>query len=502
MSSNPPRDENGDNPKDPFQEMFERLLGSQGMSGENMPGGMPVNPQAMSMMFQQIQSMMSSGGTDEPVNWELARNHARQVASQKGDPSVTSKQKGAVDDAMKLAELWLTPNTAFAEPNTLPAAWSRAEWIEATAETWKEMTTPVAASVTKAMSEAMTKQLPPELSQAMGGADLSGMLSGAGSMLFGMQLGQAVGALSCEVVSSTDVGLPLSKDHSALVPSNVAEFSEGLELPASDVMLYLAIREAAHIRLFHGAPWLRDHVLGLITSFAAGIHIDMDRIETIAQDLDPMDPSGIQDALASGVFSPQMTPEQEATLARLETVLALIEGWVTRVTVASTGNIPSAAALTEMMSRRRAEGGPAERTFGSLVGLELRPRRMREAAAFWEYVESKRGIDDRDGLWESAELLPTNEDLDDPEGFEQRRGLLTASDDEMDAALAKLLSGGYEGPEGGDTAGSKDSGSTSSDSGASDGSGEANESGDSTGSGDSTDSGDDSREGPGDSPKA
>ncbi|WP_317259797.1 hypothetical protein [Kocuria atrinae] len=93
MSSNPPRDENGDNPKDPFQEMFERLLGSQGMSGENMPGGMPMNPQAMSMMFQQIQSMMSSGGTDEPVNWELARNHARQVASHKGDPSVTAKQK-------------------------------------------------------------------------------------------------------------------------------------------------------------------------------------------------------------------------------------------------------------------------------------------------------------------------------------------------------------------------------------------------------------------------
>lgn len=496
MSSNPPRDENGDNPKDPFQEMFERLLGSQGMSGENMPGGMPVNPQAMSMMFQQIQSMMSSGGTDEPVNWELARNHARQVASQKGDPSVTGKQKGAVDDAMKLAELWLTPNTAFAEPSTLPAAWSRAEWIEATAQTWKEMTTPVAASVSNAMTEAMTKQLPPELSQAMGGADLSGMLSGAGSMLFGMQLGQAVGALSCEVVSSTDVGLPLAKDRSALVPSNIAEFSEGLELPATDVMLYLGIREAAHVRLFHGAPWLRDHVLGLITSFAAGIHIDMDRIETIAQDLDPMDPSGIQDALSSGVFSPQMTPEQEDTLARLETVLALIEGWVTRVTVASTGNIPSAAALTEMMSRRRAEGGPAERTFGSLVGLELRPRRMREAAAFWEHVEGKRGIQERDGLWESAELLPSNEDLDDPEGFEQRRGLLTASDDEMDAALAKLLSGGYEDSEGGPAAGAE---GAESDAPAGSDSSDPNRPGGSEG---SADSDEDSPEEPGDTPKA
>lgn len=443
MPSNPPHDENGENPKDPFQEMFERLLGGQGMPPGGMPAGMP-DPQAMSMMFQQIQSMMSSGPSNEPVNWELARNQARQVASQKGDPSVSARQKGAVDDAMKLAELWLNDHTAFAEPATLPAAWSRAEWIEATAQTWKDMTTPIAASVTKAMSEALSQQLPPELSHAMGGTDLSGMLNGAGSMLFGMQLGQAVGALSCEVVSSTDVGLPLAKDRSALVPSNIAQFGEGLDLPASDVMLYLAVREAAHIRLFHGASWLREHVLGLITRFAGGIHIDMDRIESIAHELDPTDPSGIQDALASGVFSPQMTLEQQATLAQLETVLALIEGWVHRVTVTSTGNIPSAAALTEMMSRRRAEGGPAERTFGSLVGLELRPRRLREAARFWEHMESRRGVDERDGLWEAAELLPTNEDLDDPEGFEQRRGLLTASSEELDAALQRLLEGHYE----------------------------------------------------------
>ena len=185
-------------------------------------------------------------------------------------------------------------------------------------------------------------------------------------------------------------------------------------------------------------------MLDLITAFASEIHIDMERIESIARDLDPTDPSGVQDALASGVFSPEMTPQQEATLARLETVLALVEGWVNRVTVASTVNIPSAPALTEMMARRRAEGGPAERTFGSLVGLELRPRRMREAATFWDYVAEQRGITERDSLWESPELLPTNEDLDDPQGFEERRGLLTASDEEMDAALEKLLAGGYE----------------------------------------------------------
>ena len=64
---------------------------------------------------------------------------------------------------------------------------------------------------------------------------------------------------------------------------------------------------------------------------------------------------------------------------------------------------------------------------------------MRDAAAFWERVEQRRGLDDRDGLWEAPELLPTDEDLDDPEGYESRRGLLTASEDEFDAALRSLL---------------------------------------------------------------
>jgi putative hydrolase len=209
------------------------------------------------------------------------------------------------------------------------------------------------------------------------------------------------------------------------------------------------VREAAHVRLFAANPWLRQHILDLVKRFSAGIHIDMSRIEEAARDIDPMDPSSMQEALSSGIFAPQQTPDQEVTLKRLETVLALVEGWVHVVTVASTVNLPSAEALSETVRRRRAAGGPAEHAFGALVGLELRPRRLREAARFWQYVGERRGVQDRDGLWDAAELLPTDEDLDDPAGFSERRGLLTASEDEVDAALQRLLSGGYEGPEDG-----------------------------------------------------
>ena len=46
-------------------------------------------------------------------------------------------------------------------------------------------------------------------------------------------------------------------------------------------------------------------------------------------------------------------------------------------------------------------------TFESLLGLKLRPRRMREATKLWEKITRECGIDKRDSLWSHPDLLPT-----------------------------------------------------------------------------------------------
>jgi putative hydrolase len=121
------------------------------------------------------------------------------------------------------------------------------------------------------------------------------------------------------------------------------------------------------------------------------------------------------------LFEPTSTPTQQAALARLETALALVEGWVDTVSAAAgSASLPSFSALQETMRRRRATGGPAERTFASLVGLELRPRRLREAATLWQTLGDRRGSDVRDAIWSHPDLLPGAEDLDDPVGWVER----------------------------------------------------------------------------------
>jgi putative hydrolase len=378
-----------------------------------------------------------------PVNWDLAKDVARQAAAG-DDPSIGPAEQAAVADAIRLAELWLDPTTSFPAATTSARAWSRAEWIEATLPTWTTLVEPVAAKVVDAFSGELSGGLTAGLGGGTGfgipglpglppgdstgglsemAAPLLAMMRQMGGVMFGSQVGQALGTLSREVVSSTDVGLPLAGiGHAALIPAGIEAFGAGLGVAPDEVRLYLALREAACHRLFAGAPWLRGRLLAALDDYARGITVDTERMQEAFGSIDPTNPESLQDALTGGLFEPENTPAQQAALGRLEMLLALIEGWIDDVvSQAADGRLAGAAALGETVRRRRASGGPAEQTFGTLVGLQLRPRRMREAAQLWRLLREARGTDGRDALWEHPDLLPGIDDLDDPAGFVDRR---------------------------------------------------------------------------------
>jgi putative hydrolase len=263
------------------------------------------------------------------------------------------------------------------------------------------------------------------------------------------QVGSGLGALASEVLSVSDIGLPLAPaGRAALLPANVAAFAEGLDVTEDDVLLYLALREAAHQRLFAHVPWLREHLIGAVADYARGIEINAEsiqsRVEEQMRGIDPTNPESMQQLLDGGLFDLPKSQAQEAALQRLEVTLALVEGWVDEVVGQATAErMPSAAKLQEAFRRRRAAGGPAEDTFATLVGLELRPRRLRDASTLWGSLRTRQGAEARDGVWMHPDLLPTAADLDDPLGFREDAAAPEAmSDDDFDAALRDLLDGG------------------------------------------------------------
>lgn len=103
------------------------------------------------------------------------------------------------------------------------------------------------------------------------------------------------------------------------------------------------------------------------------------------------------------------------------------------------GLMPRSDALLEMVRRRRAASGPAEQALKSLLNLELRPRRVRDAANVWAAVRSAKGVEARDAVWAHPDLIPTGADLDDPLGFADHGHTAGAASDDLDAQLARLL---------------------------------------------------------------
>jgi putative hydrolase len=474
MSSLPP-DDRTPGPDDAggadrgFEELLRSMLGadadealrelrSRGFDPQALAaaGGPAADPQLFQHVLAQVQRLLATP-TDGPVNTDVSHDVARQVAVAEGDPTVTGAQLRDVTQALSVAELWLDVVTDLPPAGGRGHAWSRSEWVEETLPAWNALVAPVAASVADALATVLRDQIGDQLGvdeapQAVGfslpglpgggiGGDPAALMRRLGSAVFGMQVGQAAGTLSREVFGATDVGLPLlERPATVLLPTNVAAFSEGLDAPADEVRLFLALREAAHARLFTHVAWLRGHLLGLVDAYARGITIDLDALESQLADVDPTDTAALQRALSGGVFGLQNTPEQQATLLRLETTLALVEGWVDEVTAtAALPHLPHAVPLREMLRRRRAAGGPAEHTFASLVGLELRPRRSRDAAALWALITTQSGPAGRDGVWDHPDLLPDATDLDDPAGYRARREAARADEADVDKALEEIF---------------------------------------------------------------
>ena len=440
-------------PDDDFQKMLRDLL-SGNFSGDaatidpaQLAGaaGLPNDPASIAALMSQLRGAMSNTG--DGINWDLALRRAEEkvAASQQ---QVTPEQRAQFDQAFNIAALWLDEVIAVSEITVPPTLITRRQWVTQTMPVWTQLAEPVATSIADTLTTALGDQLPEEMRSML--AQATPMMRSLSGTLFAMQLGEVVGELATEVISGGDIGIPLlAEQQAALLPQNVMEFGDDLDVSVDQVQIYLAVRELAHARLFRHARWLRLHLISAITSFAQGISVDASKLEELASGFDPSNPEELRQAMVDGSLIPPKSEAQLAALAQLETMLALIEGWVTVVTSEATHRLPGSVSIAEMVRRRRAAGGPAESAFATLVGLELRPRRQRDAAALWQAVTDAVGNDARDALWAHPDILPTAADLDDPQALVARLVAKAAGvepePDEVDQALEALLRG--DGPE-------------------------------------------------------
>lgn len=421
-----------------------------------------ADPTQVAAMTSQIKAMFSPGAQAKGVDVAAATTAAGETI-QDEDHAMGGRELTLAEQATRLSGLWLDEVTDLEAPALTGAALSRTEWAEATMPVWASLVDPIADGLAAAIRDSFTSRmndpgapdlqslgLPPGMDLSMLSEQLAPFVDRMASTLITGQTAQAVGALAADTLTATEAGVPLVEGQVGLLPANVAAFAEGLDVSLDEVWLHLATREAARMRLFTAVPWLGPQILAAVQAYARGIAIDTDAIDAAVREVDPSDPEAIQAALTGGFLNPSPTPAQQSALNQLETWLALTEGWVEHVSArATTEHLPATSAMNETIRRRRATGGPAEKTFAGLVGLELRPRRLRDAASLFAALEERVGASGRDGVWAHPDVAPTAADLDDVLGFVDRTAAgESTSSEELDAALESILREADEGGSG------------------------------------------------------
>lgn len=426
-----------DQPSDPDEENLRRFL--EEVFGGQLPpealegmdlsalaaqANLPTDPNQLRAAAAQMQHMFDTDG-EGPVNWTLGEDLARKTAAgaanlpgapeptgSPGDPTPGEADVRALREAAHVAGLWLDPVIGFDMPSRPLEVWSRGTWVHRTLPRWRSAVEPVAKYMAGAIGDALAAQL--EESPMPIPGDPRQMMERMGGTMFGVQFGHAIGTLAREVCGATDLSLPLGPDGTpALVASNVEDLLREHELDVPAGRLFLAARELAHTALFTAVPWLGRQLFSAIEDYARGITLDLDALDEMVRGLDLSDPEAMSRVSGEQMFVFSRRESQERALEELATTLALVEAWVDHVvSTALEGKLPQLEAMREVLRRRRASGSPAEQMLAEVVGIELRPRRVREARSWWESVTATEGIAGRERIWDHPDLLPGADVLD------------------------------------------------------------------------------------------
>lgn len=438
-------------------------------------------------MQRQILSQIKQlfGREDTSFDWDatqrmaLSRLHPRTTNSRPGSNTDPQYFK----EKLTIADLWIDGVTSLTPVSTRREIWSEAQWIKNTMPVWQTLSEPVVQNLTRAMGEAIAEQLRrqgidtenlqasaaiPGLGNLFGPMQPVKMVQNLVNGLLVLQIGQALARIAHLTFGSTDLAIPLTEEPvMALVIRNVDDFVLDQDIALDAARQYLAVREAACARLFNSVPWLRHRLSVLVQRYASEIALDVDAIEQTARDLQdqmrehleehhpgedglpimggfgiPIGGIGNQgDSFSSfDVFKATPTPSQVRALEDLQTLLALIEGWVDEVsTQACLPNLNEVMKLRELMRRRRVTDLPIEKTLKTLFGMDLSPKYSRQAANLWMLLYQEEGIEGRDRLWSHPDLMPRLNALNAPQEFiAQRKQPQT---DQIDQELDSLLSG-------------------------------------------------------------
>jgi coenzyme F420 biosynthesis associated uncharacterized protein len=290
---------------------------------------------------------------------------------------------------------------------------------------------------------------------------LSGPLRSASGFLLGAQVGALTGVLSQRVLGQYDLAL---LDDSVpprllLLAPNLALTARNLSVDRDELVLWVTIHEITHAVQFSGAPWLREHLGGLLRELIDGLQVTIagQASEQHADEAAERNGAGAagngahganDDAEAGGRWPKLPDPGELRELVerarrgellrltlgedrwqlveRIQAVMSLIEGHAEHTMDAIGAEVlPSLPRLRSALNRRREVRSLPWRVLERFLGLEMKLRQYEVGRGFCDAVVSDGGPELLARVWTGPEALPSTEELQAPEQWIARTRLLT-----------------------------------------------------------------------------
>ncbi|MDI2023431.1 putative hydrolase/uncharacterized protein, coenzyme F420 biosynthesis associated [Arthrobacter sp. 31Cvi3.1E] len=366
----------------------------------------------------------SSAGAQSLINWDLAAATAARLA-----PSGPELSAGEIGKAVENLRF----NADISVPHVhditgLDAARDlrdshvlvvdRASWSKANTQSFSVMLQP-----------ALKKML-----ESRSGVAMTPAAAATSGAITGTQLGAVLAFLSSKVLGQYDPFAALAPDSTVppggrllLVAPNIISVEHELNVHPDDFRLWVCLHEQTHRVQFAAAPWLRHHMLDEIEKLSGNLLGNMDslveRAGAVAKSLRDRNPTEKTPGRGA-ILDLLQNPEEKASLSHITAVMSLLEGHANVVMDAVDSSIvPSVKTIRQRFNDRGKDRGVVEKFIRNLLGLDAKMRQYTDGAKFVREVVAVAGMEGFNKVWESAEYLPTEEEIHNSRLWLERMGL-------------------------------------------------------------------------------
>ncbi len=349
----------------------------------------------------------------DAIDWSTAQRVGELVAG--SPPSGGPLADSVAPLAQRFADL-VGAYSGLEPPAELPAleAVDRPRWIAANLSTMRPLLEPLAQQA-GAAGGARRKN------RKRGAQDLGplyDMLNAAGGLLLGAQVGALAGMLSQRVLGQYDLALldPTVPPRLLLVAPNLEQAARSMQVDREQLVSWVTIHEIAHAVQFSGAPWLREHLAGMLRELIDGLQVTVS-VGALLKLPASGDLRALAERLRRGELLRLTIGEGRwALVERMQATMSLVEGHAEHVMDAVGAQaLPSLPRMRAAMTHRREHRGLPWRVLERLLGLELKMRQYEVGRRFCDAVVAAEGPAALARAWRSPEHLPSAAELQAPE---------------------------------------------------------------------------------------